>query len=211
MSQIKILIVEDESIVAMDIKHRAEVLGYHVTNHSFREEALENVAKTPDLVLMDIVLKGEMDGIEAAQKIRDSYDIPVVYLTAYSDERTLKRAKITQPFGYIIKPFDDRELHSAVEVALYKHQMESKLKESEKWLSTTLESIGDAVIATDKQGKIKFMNPVACEITGWNHDDAIGRPLSEIFRVINEDNSSIVDDPLLKWLKIVLWINHKSA
>ncbi|HHT18603.1 MAG: methanogen output domain 1-containing protein [Euryarchaeota archaeon] len=200
MSQIKILIVEDESIVAMDIKHRAEVLGYHVTAIiPSGEEALENVAQNkPDLVLMDIVLKGEMDGIEAAQKIRDSYDIPVVYLTAYSDERTLKRAKITQPFGYIIKPFDDRELHSAVEVALYKHQMESKLKESEKWLSTTLESIGDAVIATDKQGKIKFMNPVACEITGWNHDDAIGRPLSEIFRVINEDNSSIVDDPVVK-------------
>ena len=133
MSQIKILIVEDESIVAMDIKHRAEVLGYHVTAIiPSGEEALENVAQNkPDLVLMDIVLKGEMDGIEAAQKIRDSYDIPVVYLTAYSDERTLKRAKITQPFGYIIKPFDDRELHSAVEVALYKHQMESKLKESE--------------------------------------------------------------------------------
>jgi CheY-like chemotaxis protein len=87
--------------------------------------------------MMDIVLKGEMDGIEAAQKIRDAYGIPVVYLTAYSDERTLKRAKITQPFGYIIKPFEDRELHSAVEVALYKHLMESKLKESEKWLSTT--------------------------------------------------------------------------
>lgn len=200
MSQVKILIVEDESIVALDIKHRAEVLGYQVTAIiPSGEEALESVAeKRPDLVLMDIVLKGEMDGIEAAQKIRDTYDIPVVYLTAYSDERTLKRAKITQPFGYIIKPFEDRELHSAVEVALYKHQMESKLKESEKWLSTTLESIGDAVIATDKEGKLKFMNPVACEITGWNHDEAIGKPLNEIFRVINEDNSSLVDDPVVK-------------
>lgn len=200
MSQVKILIVEDESIVAMDIKHRAEVLGYQVTAIiPSGEEALVSVAQNrPDLVLMDIVLKGEMDGIEAAQKIRDNYDIPVVYLTAYSDERTLKRAKITQPFGYIIKPFDDRELHSAVEVALYKHQMESKLKESEKWLSTTLESIGDAVIATDKEGKLKFMNPVACEVTGWSHDEAIGKPLSEIFRVINQDSSSVVDDPVAK-------------
>jgi PAS domain S-box-containing protein len=200
MSEVKILIVEDESIVAMDIKHRAEGLGYEVTAITpSGEEALENVVSNrPDLVLMDIVLKGEMDGIEAAQKIRDAYDIPVVYLTAYSDERTLKRAKITEPFGYIIKPFEDRELHSAVEVALYKHQMESKLKESEKWLSTTLESIGDAVIATDKEGKIKFMNPVASNLTGWGPDEAIGQTLSLIFRIVHEETGAPVDDPVVK-------------
>jgi PAS domain S-box-containing protein len=200
MSDVKILIVEDESIVAMDIKHRAEGLGYIVTAITpSGEEAIDHVADNrPDLVLMDIVLKGEMDGIEAAQKIRDAYDVPVVYLTAYSDERTLKRAKITEPFGYIIKPFEDRELHSAVEVALYKHQMESKLKESEKWLSTTLESIGDAVIATDKNGKLKFMNPVASQITGWEHDNAIGQQLSDIFKIIHEETGETVDDPVAK-------------
>ncbi|MFA0834358.1 MAG: methanogen output domain 1-containing protein [Methanobacterium formicicum] len=200
MSEVKILIVEDESIVAMDIKHRAEGLGYEVTAITpSGEEALEHVARNrPDLVLMDIVLKGEMDGIEAAQKVRDNYDIPVVYLTAYSDERTLKRAKITEPFGYIIKPFEDRELHSAVEVALYKHQMESKLKESEKWLSTTLESIGDAVIATDKNGKLKFMNPVASQLTGWSHAEAIGQPLNDIFKIIHEETGKPVDDPVVK-------------
>lgn len=203
MSEVKILIVEDESIVAMDIKHRAEGLGYVVTAITpSGEEAIEHVAENmPDLVLMDIVLKGEMDGIEAAQKIRDAYDVPVVYLTAYSDERTLKRAKITEPFGYIIKPFEDRELHSAVEVALYKHQMESKLKESEKWLSTTLESIGDAVIATDKNGKLKFMNPVASEITGWEYDTAIGQQLSDIFKIIHEENGEPVDDPVANVVK----------
>lgn len=203
MLKVKILVVEDESIVAMDIKHRAEGLGYEVTAITpSGEEALEEVASNqPDLVLMDIVLKGEMDGIEAAQKIRDSYDIPVVYLTAYSDERTLKRAKITEPFGYIIKPFEDRELHSAVEVALYKHQMESKLKESEKWLSTTLESIGDAVIATDKDGKLKFMNTIASEITGWNHDAAIGQPLKNVFKIVLEEGEIPIDDPVAKVLE----------
>jgi PAS domain S-box-containing protein len=203
MSEVKILIVEDESIVAMDIKHRAEGLGYEVTAITpSGEEALEHVATNrPDLVLMDIVLKGEMDGIEAAQKVRDNYDIPVVYLTAYSDERTLKRAKITEPFGYIIKPFEDRELHSAVEVALYKHQMESKLKESEKWLSTTLESIGDAVIATDKNGRLKFMNPVASQLTGWSHAEAIGQPLNDIFKIIHEETGKPVDDPVVKVVK----------
>jgi PAS domain S-box-containing protein len=195
MSDVKILVVEDESIVAMDIKHRAESLGYTVTGITpSGEDAIQKATETlPNLVLMDIVLKGEMDGVEAAQKIRDSLDIPVVYLTAYSDEKTLKRAKVTEPFGYIIKPFEDRELHSAVEVALYKHKMEKKLKESEKWLSTTLESIGDAVIATDENGKVKFMNPVAMEITGWGELDAFGKDLDEVFNIIREDSGAPIN------------------
>jgi PAS domain S-box-containing protein len=198
MSNVKILVVEDESIVAMDIKHRAEGLGYSVTGITpSGEGAIQKALETlPDLVLMDIVLKGDMDGVEAAQKIRDTLDIPVVYLTAYSDEKTLKRAKVTEPFGYIIKPFEDRELHSAVEVALYKHKMESKLKESEKWLSTTLESIGDAVIATDENGCVKFMNPVAMAITGWNEADALGKNLKEIYNIIKEDSEASIDDPV---------------
>jgi len=203
MSNVKILVVEDESIVAMDIKHRAEGLGYSVTGITpSGEGAIQKAAETlPDLVLMDIVLKGDMDGVEAAQKIRDTLDIPVVYLTAYSDEKTLKRAKVTEPFGYIIKPFEDRELHSAVEVALYKHKMESKLKESEKWLSTTLESIGDAVIATAENGIIKFMNPVAMELTGWNENDAMGKDLSEVFKVTKESSGALLDDPVRKVLE----------
>ncbi len=197
MSNVKILVVEDESIVAMDIKHRAEGLGYSVTGITpSGEGAIQNASETrPDLVLMDIVLKGDMDGVEAAQRIRDTLDIPVVYLTAYSDEKTLKRAKVTEPFGYIIKPFEDRELHSAVEVALYKHKMESKLKESEKWLSTTLESIGDAVIATDENGKIKFMNPVAMKITGWNEENSLGKDLNEVYKLIKEDSKASIEDP----------------
>ena len=203
MSKIKLLIVEDESIVAMDIKHRAESLGYEVTAITpSGEEAIELVKKNQvDLVLMDIVLKGEMDGIEAAQKIHDGFDIPVLYLTAYSDEETLKRAKITEPFGYIIKPFEDRELHSAVEIAIYKNEMERKLKESEKWLSTTLESIGDAVIATDKKGDIIFMNPVAREITGWSQKEAIGKSLKDVFQLIHEDTGLPLEDPVNKILQ----------
>ncbi|HEX7468188.1 MAG TPA: methanogen output domain 1-containing protein [Methanobacterium sp.] len=198
MANVKILVVEDESIVAMDIKHRAEGLGYTVTGITpSGEGAIEKASETlPDLVLMDIVLKGDMDGVEAAQKIRDTLDIPVVYLTAYSDEKTLKRAKVTEPFGYIIKPFEDRELHSAVEVALYKHKMESKLKESEKWLSTTLESIGDAVIATDENGSVKFMNPVAMKITGWDEVDAFGKSLNKVYHIIKEGSEAPVDDPV---------------
>jgi PAS domain S-box-containing protein len=195
MSSVKILVVEDESIVAMDIKHRLENMDYVVPAVvSSGEEAVEKVSETlPDLILMDIVLRGEMDGIEAAQIIKDNYNIPVLYLTAYSDEKTLKRAKITGPFGYIIKPFEDRELHSAIEVARYKHEMETKLAASEKWLSTTLESIGEAVITTDEKGYITFMNPIAQKITGWEQDEAIGNPLENIFRIENEETGERIN------------------
>ena len=201
MSSVKILVVEDESIVAMDIKHRLESLDYEVSEiASSGEDAVEKAGKThPDLILMDIVLKGEMDGIDAAQIIKDRFDIPVVYLTAYSDDKTLKRAKITSPFGYIIKPFEDQELHSAIEVALYKHMMESKLKENEKWLYTTLESIGDAVITADKKGKITFMNPVAQQITGWGLEESLGKPLKNIFKIIDEESRTPIEiDNLLQ-------------
>ncbi len=134
MSSIKILVVEDEIIVAMDIKQRLENMGYTVPEVTSKgEEAVEKVIEiNPDLVLMDIVLKGKMDGVEAAQEIKDKFNIPILYLTAYSDEETLKRVKATGPYGYIIKPFKDKELHSIIEVALYKHEMENKLKESEE-------------------------------------------------------------------------------
>ncbi len=195
MSSVRILVVEDESIVAMDIKHRLESLDYEVSEiASSGEEAVEKAGETsPDLILMDIVLKGEMDGIDAAQIIKDRFDIPIVYLTAYSDDKTLKRAKITGPFGYIIKPFEDQELHSAIEVALYKHIMESKLKENEKWLYTTLESIGEAVITGDKNGNITFMNPVAQKITGWTLEESLGKPLKNVFKIINEETGSPIE------------------
>ncbi len=161
MAKAQILVVEDESIVAMDIQNMLKNLGYNVpVIVSSGEEAVEKAAKIrPDLVMMDIVLKGNMDGVEAADQIRTLFDIPVVYLTAFADERTLQRAKITEPFGYILKPFDERELHVNIEMALYKHKIERKLKENERWFSTTLRCIGDAVIATDKKGSIIFMNP----------------------------------------------------
>lgn len=134
MSDASIMLVEDEIIVAADVKHRLENMGYQVLGIVDNgEEAIENAGElTPNIVLMDIVLKGEMDGIEAAQKIRELYDIPIIYLTAYSDEKTLERAKVTEPFGYVLKPFEDREIQSAIEMALYKHKMEQKLKESEE-------------------------------------------------------------------------------
>jgi len=121
-NMVNILIVEDESIVALDIKDKLERLGHNVLAVvSSGEDAINEVKKIqPDLILMDIVLKGEIDGVETARRIRDGLDIPIIYLTAHSDEQTLKRAKITEPFGYIIKPFVDRDLQNAIKIAIYK-------------------------------------------------------------------------------------------
>lgn len=200
MTKIKILVVEDSSIVALDIQHSLQNLGYEVIGiASSGEEALKKVRKTlPDLILMDIKIDGKYDGIETAARIKENHDIPIIYLTAYSDQDTLTRAKITEPLGYIIKPFEEQELHTVIEVAVYKHQMDIKLKDSEKWLGTTLQSIGDAVIATDGLGCIKFMNPIAEELTGWTQQDAYNLPLKEIFYIVNETTGLPVNNPVQK-------------
>ncbi|HMK47389.1 MAG TPA: PAS domain S-box protein [Methanocella sp.] len=193
----RLLVVEDESIVAKDIQHRLRSLGYDVPIVvAYGEKAIEKAGELqPDLVLMDIFLKGEMDGIMAAEEIHRLYDIPVIFLTAFADPNTLQRAKVTEPFGYILKPFEERELLTAIEMALYKHKMERRLKDSERWLSVTLKSIGDAIISTDTMGRISFMNPVAEALTGWKQEEALTKELSGIFNVIDSAGKAL-DHPL---------------
>ncbi|MDP4173896.1 MAG: ATP-binding protein [Bacteroidota bacterium] len=184
METINILVVEDEKIVAIDIKRRLTSLGYNVIAAvSSGEKAIEVAAvHFPDLILMDIMLEGKLDGIETAQQIKDKYAIPVIFLTAYTDEKTIQRAKTAEPFGYILKPFEIRDLRSTIEIALYKAETQKKLRESEQWLNTVLNSIGEAVIAVDANNKIKFMNPLAEVLTAVPISKAIGRPLSEVYR-----------------------------
>lgn len=143
MSSVKILIVEDEGISALDLQQTLKNMGYLVADIvSTGEEAIQKAGETcPDLVLMDIMLQGEMDGTMAAREIRRRFDIPVIYLTAYADEDTLKRAKIAGPFGYIIKPFKERELHTNIEMALYKHKAETERKQAEEALQKLNEQL----------------------------------------------------------------------
>jgi len=195
MVEARILIVEDELIVAKDVQNMLERTGYTVPAVVSSGEAAvrKAVEVQPDLVLMDIMLKGDIDGVEAAEQIRDLLHIPVIYITAYADEDTLQRAKITEPYGYIIKPFQERELYTNIEMALYKHQMERKLMENERWLSTTLKSIGDAVITTDITGCITYVNPVASNLTGWGTEEAVGKSLDEVFNIANEETGEPVE------------------
>lgn len=181
----RILVVENEIVVAKDIETRLKKFGYSVCDIVVTgEEALKKVLEaSPDLVLMDIQLKGKLDGVETAKIIYKKFDIPVIYLTTNADQKTIERAKAAEPFGYIIKPFKQKELKTTIEIALNKYQMERKLKQSEQWLTTVLKSIGDAVITSDAIGTVTFMNPVAEELTGWKQQDAFGREASEIFNI----------------------------
>jgi len=193
--QARILIVEDENIVARDIQNTLKHLGYAVTGLAATgEDAIQKAGETrPDLVLMDVMLKGYQDGVEAAQKILALYNIPVIYLTAFTDEKTLQRAKVTEPYGYILKPFEERELHIAIEMAIYKHRMAMKLQEREQWLAKILKTISDAVIVIDNKGNVSFMNMVAEALTGWKQKDATGKPLAEVFKIVETDKNTSPD------------------
>ncbi len=198
MSDAQILVVEDEYIVAKDIQETLNNLGYDVPAIAASgEEALKKISEfRPDLVLMDIVLKGELDGVQTADQIRLNYDIPVVYLTAYADNKTLKRARITEPYGYLIKPFQERELYSTIEMALYKQRMEKKLRKSEQWLSITLHSISEGVIATDENGYITFINPTAEIMLAKRKEDVLKKPFSNIINIINETTGAKLRSPI---------------
>ena len=336
MSKSKILVVEDEAITAKDIQDRLKGLGYDVPAiASSGEGAIKKTEEIkPDLVLMDIVLKGDMKGIEAAVQIRDRFDIPVVYLTAHIDEASLEKIRATEPYGYITKPFEDKELRPAIEMALQRHKLEKSLRSaeqdwrnsfnslddvmliidrdynienineiglnllgkskeevigqkcyqvisgadspgedcpcmksletkkvestdryearfgkyfaiksspmldengevikfvdlrrdiserkraedalraSEQWLSTTLRSLGDAVIATDAQGLVSLMNPVAEILTGWYEAEALGKPLEDVFNIINEQTGAQAENPVARVLRegvVVGLANH---
>ena len=146
MSKTNILVVEDEGIVAKDIQNSLKKLGYHVPLVvSTGEDAVQAVEESnPDLVLMDIMLKGSLSGIDAANVIKDRYDIPVVFLTAYADESTLAKAKITEPYGYILKPFKEIDLHSTIEMALYKHKKDTEVQKERDFLYSLVENKDEA-------------------------------------------------------------------
>ena len=202
----KILVVEDEMIVAWDIKETLEQLGHTVVDLVVSgAEALE-LADTdrPDLVLMDIRLEGNMDGITAGGEIYHRFNIPVVYLTAHADEFTLERAMKTAPFGYITKPFQSQSLQSTIRVALGRHQVEVSTQMNRSGVEDTLSlnSIGSGVITTDRQGLVTFMNPVAESLTGWHSSAAIGIEIDRVFRLIWESDGTHIENPNARAMRL---------
>ncbi|MEO1299919.1 MAG: EAL domain-containing protein, partial [Cyanobacteria bacterium J06636_16] len=203
MESKKILVVEDEVVIAMDIQGILIDLGYKVPEIvTSGEEAIEIALELkPDLILMDVCLSDTMDGIEAASIILQSLDIPILYLTAYADRETLKRASETTPFDYILKPFEAKEIQANIEVAFYKHQMDKLVKENQQWLLAVLNSINEGVVASDAQNRIKFINPMAEVLSGWLQDEAIGKPSADVFHFMHEATQKLIENPISSVLK----------
>jgi two-component system cell cycle sensor histidine kinase/response regulator CckA len=192
----KVLVVEDEGLIAHDISRRLESLGHRVlATVSTAAEAIEQAAGA-DLVLMDIHIDGDRDGIDAAMEIRARYHVPVVFLTAHADRATLDRAKLAGPFGYVVKPLGAGALHAAIEMATYKHRTERQLEEREAWYRATLDSAADAVITVDTAGRVCTLNRAAEALTGWSRDRAAGRRLAAIARFVDERTGLDTGDPV---------------
>ncbi|MEI7856567.1 MAG: response regulator [Methanomicrobiales archaeon] len=191
MAEKKILIVEDNEIVALETSERLKRLGYIVTGIAATGADAVALARStqPDLILMDINLKGPMDGITAAEQIGAFLEVPVIYLTAYSDDATLQRAMKTKPVAHLIKPFKERELYSNIEMALYRSKSEKTMKISSQMeeLISTFSAMNEGVIVTDKSEQILFMNRAASILTGFSADECVKNPVTSVFTIQRGD------------------------
>jgi AmiR/NasT family two-component response regulator len=180
----RILIVEDERIIARELKERLIHMGHVVVaSVASGEQAVEQArALAPDLVVMDIKLQGELDGIAAAEIIQRETGVPVVYLTAFADDATLERAKETQPYGYVLKPFQERELQVCVEMSLHRHRQARREREQQSFRDAMVASAADGIVASGPDGRVRLMNRQAEHLTGWSAAEAAGRTLDEVFR-----------------------------
>jgi len=191
----RIMIVEDEGLVADDLSSCIQGFGYDVVGVASSVEAAEQLVDRvkPDLVLLDIQLRGERDGIDLAAELRKK-QIGFVYLTAHSDRRTLDRAEVTEPLGYVLKPFGARDMLPVLKTALYRHAAEKNLRGMEAWLSTTLRSIGDGVLVTDRDGRVTYVNPEAERLLGRRCQDVVGSDSAEVLHLVAPDGSAMASN-----------------
>src|SRR5258708_3226729 len=194
----RILIVEDEIITAEDLRDILTEVGYTVTGVvSSGPDAIAQVAKNPvDLALMDIRIKGKMDGTETAKALRQRFNVPVIYLTAHADRETVEKAKVAEPLGYITKPFKQAELQATIEIALYKHRVDVQSKQREDLLSAPLRSLGVGVLSVDRHQAVTLLNPAAEGWTGWASNEASGKSVHDVFALLDERTGERLDAPV---------------
>jgi diguanylate cyclase (GGDEF)-like protein/PAS domain S-box-containing protein len=192
-----ILVVEDESALALDLELLLNRMNYEVCGvaDNGRDAIARAWKQRPNLVLMDTGIKGDIDGMEAVSQISGTLHIPVIFITPGSDDQTVERAAASASYGYLTKPFDARQLHAAIEVALYKAALERQLRESEQWFAATLRCVGDAVVATDVQGSVQFMNPSAEELVGRRLDEVLGHDVSEVLTLLDPHTGFPLESP----------------
>lgn len=193
----RLLLVEDEAVIAMDLEARLRNLRYDVCAVASTAEEAVSLARShlPQLVVMDIRLAGNRDGVEAAGDISESVGIPHIYLTSYTDRATLVRAKRTAPLGYLVKPFTDHDLHSTIQAALYRHRTERKLAEHREWRDSFFRRLGDAVVAVDEHGRVRFLNAAAETLTGLSGADAFGKPFTSVWPRHEADSAGTAGPP----------------
>ena len=189
-ANIKIFIVEDDPIIFMHLEFMLKEKGYRIVGSEANgSNAIVNIKLSePDIILMDVSIEGDIDGIETALIIRERFGIPVVFITSFFDEKTIARAKIATPFGYLIKPVSPKDLYIAIDISLYNHSMESKIKESEEWFHTSLQSISDGIITIDNDDNIKFINETAEKLLKVKKT-IFGIPLTNIYNPVREPNT----------------------
>jgi PAS domain S-box-containing protein len=204
MGKARIMVVEDEGVVALQIQEALQAMGYEVPVVALSgEEALAKLLETePDLVLMDIKLKGGLSGIETAKRLRQRLDVPVVYLTAFSDAETLEQAQLTEPYGYVLKPFEEKSLHAIIQMSLLKHRRTRGQRESGWWMSAVAASMMEAVVICDPKGYIKFINPSAESLLGRRQTEVLEKRLHDVVVLIDAETraplSFPVSEPLLE-------------
>lgn len=206
----KILIVEDEMVFAMELKESLERLGYTIAGVARRgAEGVRLARETwPDLILMDIRLQGSMDGIEAAEKINSLYTIPIIFLTAYSDDATVSRVIRTEQYGFLTKPFNDRELYSNIEMAISRHRTRKKSHVDATIIDSMISLVSDPIFTTGMSGHVTRMNAAAEVLTGYTQEEMIGNVLWEMMDIRSGAITDLVHDiqnnrnmalPIIHW------------
>jgi diguanylate cyclase (GGDEF)-like protein/PAS domain S-box-containing protein len=192
----KILVVEDEKTLASNIKKILQKLGYIVSEITESgEEVIKKIAEIqPNLVLIDICLAGEINGVEVVDIIENDFQIPVVHIINRSEYKVLQKKQLIQPFNYIIKPFIKSDLHFVIEMTLYKYQSEKTLQDEKQRLTAIINSMGRAVIVTYANGSIQMMNPTAEIITGWKQSEALGKDLVEVVSLVDKDVGEAIEN-----------------
>jgi PAS domain S-box-containing protein len=198
----KILIVEDEQVVALDLERSLSGLGYRIVGvaDNGRQAVQLAEANQPDLVLMDVRLRGPMDGITAAHEIRRRCQAPVVYTTAYTNDETIERAKASAPFGFLVKPYRTKELNATIAMALHQHRVAQEVIAGRTWLGTILDGIRDCVVATDAEGRLRYLNPAAERLLGWRGDEASDKPIEEVYELTDLEGRPLAARPLRRVL-----------
>jgi len=196
----RILLFEDDECIARDIQQRLEKLGYTVCEVVHSDETLLARVETlrPDLVIMSMSVQTDLARHESTRHLLEQLRIPVLYSTMHADPIALQSLTHKEPFCYVRTPLDDQDLHRTIAMALYRHQTETKLRKMERWLAATLNSVGDAVLASDIEGRVTYLNPSAEVLTGWTSLEATDRPVSEIFKTMRGDAHTPVESPVTK-------------